>query len=131
MKNIILLLIIFILYSSCTQKKEQKSNQVAIDTPETEPPPIFTKPIQGISSDSLEKFIGLAQIVSTNKKSSLPFRNLKYDKVIAYEYQGFYGESPISIVDENNALATTIKGQKDLKGVQHNFHRRLNVILML
>lgn len=66
-----------------------------------------------ISSDSLISFINKAHSIEVNKQAGRPFNELRYNKVIAYDYNGENGESHLNIV-ENNKLVLQIKKQKEL-----------------
>lgn len=57
--------------------------------------------------------------IKVNKKAKQPFKYLNYNKVIAYEYQGFVGERVFEIV-ENYKPASTIKKQSGLNQEQVN-----------
>ena len=90
------------------------------ETKSAESPIVASKPspIKYISPNSLRQYISDCQAIRSNRKARRPFNNLKYDKVIAYNYDGGE-ESPIDIVQQGR-LAPTIKQQRSLSQLQVN-----------
>jgi hypothetical protein len=112
------------IFSSCSgNHKEQESAILPSDTivqEAPEPQPSYPTFITGISQDSLLAYLGMAKEVKPNRKARRPFKQLRYDKVIAYEYQGSAGEHVIEIV-EDLKLASTVKKQAQLTQDQVNY----------
>jgi len=70
-----------------------------------------------LSQDTLTSFLYRCKIINVNKRARPPFSKLKYNKVIAYNYDGVDGEHVFRIV-ENNKLVTRIKQQRQLNQKQ-------------
>ena len=117
--GLILIATVILIFSNCTNNGEKKSNRQPDTSPKREPLIPYRPAIKGISQDSLLSYLYESKEVTVNKKARLPFKRLRYNKVIAYEYQGTVGEKVIAIVEESK-LASTIKQQKELNQEQVN-----------
>jgi hypothetical protein len=116
----LLLGILVLVLNSCSSNNAKQKSNVYLDTVASAPPePGFNKAIRGIYQDSLLTYLKMLKEIKVNKKAKRPFKHLHYNKVIAYEYQGFVGERVVEIV-ENSKLASTIKKQSGLNQEQVN-----------
>jgi len=61
-----------------------------------------------LSPDTLTSFLYRCKIINANKRARPPFNKVKYNKVVAYDYDGADGEHVFRIV-ENNKLVFKIK----------------------
>jgi hypothetical protein len=67
--------------------------------------------------DTLASFLYKCKIIKANKRAGSPFNKLKYNKVIAYNYDGVDGEDVFKIVDDNKLVAR-VKQQRQLNQKQ-------------
>jgi hypothetical protein len=117
-KCLFLFLMLSSVFAGCSNNKSQ--SKLVIDTTEhiSKNPKSSIKAITSfILRDSLISFLNRCKIVSVNKQASIPFNKLKYNKVIAYNYDGVDGEHVFRIV-ENNKLILKIKQQRQLNQKQ-------------
>ncbi len=108
------LLAISIAGASCAEKNSKKIS-VADSAERTAKPAT----IAYLSQDSLKHYVAECPAIKPNAKARVPFRNLAYDKVIAYLYDGVDGES-ITLIVQQEQLASTILRQQCLSQRQVN-----------
>ena len=109
LKSKCFLLLLALTLIRCSNNKER--SEVAADAS------IKTASVPYISQHSLTSFLHLCKTIIPNKGAKKPFNKLRYDKVIAYDYDGANGEHIFEIV-ESGKLVSRIKKQVQLSQIQ-------------
>ncbi|MBE9597981.1 hypothetical protein [Pedobacter sp. MC2016-24] len=121
LRCMLVVVIMTLTFNSCSNTHVVEGEKREVDTvvQEKDPPPPSYEAFKGISQDSLLSYLKTTENIVVNKNAKLPFRRLRYNKIIAYEYEGTIGERVIGIA-EKSKLATTIKQQKALNQDEAN-----------
>jgi hypothetical protein len=117
-KCLLLFLVVSLISTRCSNNDGE--SKLALDTTghKIKNPRLFRKVTTAyLSQDTLTSFLYRCKIINANKRARLPFNKFKYDKVIAYDYDGVDGEHVFRIV-ENNKLVLKIKQQQQLNQKQ-------------
>ena len=119
-RNRYLLLFILLLFISIRCSNNKGESKLVLNTKGDKlknPTTLRIATTAYLSQDTLISFLYRCKIINANKQAHRPFKKLKYNKVIAYDYDGVDGEHAFRIV-ENNKLVARIKRQQQLNQKQ-------------
>ena len=115
---------ILIIFLSCqetnVEKRESENNQInpkSIYSPNS----TYKKDGKYLSQKELYDFLNQTKPIEIKSQAPKPFNNLKYNKVIAYDFDGIQEPYPSVINSRNNAYAPVILRQKELTEKQVEF----------
>ncbi len=101
---------------ACSSLDNQSGSKIPSDTLEVKtllPPKADTIVIDYITQDSATSFVKNSHTVKVSKKAKSPFNTLRFNKVVAYDYDGRDGEKVLDIITFGK-LAKKIIKQKGL-----------------
>lgn len=112
------LVLVINFFSACQTTTKQHTAEKGSDSDTTTPPPP-TRLVNNktLNPNTLFDYINSAKTVVPNEKNGPPFDKLKYDKVIAYDYEGSEEGYP-AVIDRYGLFVPVILAQQYLTQAQ-------------
>lgn len=103
-----------VIINACQSKDIQKETIAKSDSSsQTIPPPVEDISGKTLSEKILLDYVVSAKSVKPNSKNGIPFNQLDYDKVIAYDFEG--SEEPYAaVIDRNEKFVPVVLAQQYL-----------------
>lgn len=111
---------ILILLLSCGQKVEKTKQIEEVVNDSIPPPPGQIDTTKILKTNTLKDYLLTANIIQPNPGNGRPFSTLKYDKLIAYDFEGCEEPYP-AVINEKGDYVPVILSQKSLSQPQADF----------
>ncbi|MBF7092647.1 hypothetical protein IUY40_14010 [Flavobacterium sp. ALJ2] len=104
MKNYKITILITLLFFTINLKAQEKDSEKRI-------------PKKYLKQNELMQYLNSVDKIKKSNTQTLPFKNLQYNKVIAYDYEGA-GEKFVSITSDDGKFTPVVTKQKSLSQLQ-------------